>query len=447
MTTVSKLLTGAALTIALTCSGIGSAIAQTPGMEPDKDADPVVTTDATTDEAQAKPKPKKVELGVTGSFFTRYEYRRHYDDLGKAAGRFSEFDAFRYRARLGLKTSPIDIGDGQKVVLRFVPQASGVWADRGGTLSDSIMGVHEAVFRLKRNKMWLDVGRFEMIYGDHLVIGSVGWHETARSFDGARARFELGKKGAWVDGFVTQVAEGSLGVATTTLGAGDKMFLGAYAALGEYVGPKVALDLYGFAHLWPSTGNIDTAVEGTVGARFKRKMGKADVRAEAGVQLGKRNKAGTTVDTLAFQGEAELGFKVTPKLRLAAGGFFASGDDPTTADDEGWNQLYPTAHKFLGHMDLMGGRTNAMGAMVRARANASKQLNLGADVHYFLRPETAMGVDSYAGLEVNAWNLYKMGKGLGLRTAYHIFLPNETGPFGNDQVAHYIEIQFRYDLK
>jgi hypothetical protein len=433
------------LPLALCFAGAGIASAQTPSPPPE----PTATTTAKPDAAPAEADEKEtVGLGVTASFFTRYEYRRHYDDLGRATGRFSELDAVFYRARLGLKTTPIDIGDGQAVILRFVPQASGVWADRGATLVDSIMGVHEAVFRLQRAKMWLDVGRFEMVYGDHLVVGNVGWHQAARSFDGARARFQLAKKGAWVDGFVTQVIEGLLADERTTLGRGDKLFFGTYAALGEYIAPKAAVDVYAFAHLWPSSSSNDTAIQATLGARYKRKMGKADVRAEAGIQIGQRVVAGVDVDALAYQGEGELGFALSGDLRLAVGGFFASGDDAGTTDkNEGWDQLYPTAHKFLGLMDVMGGRTNAMGAMARVRAKARPKLGVGLDAHLFLRPETAMGVDSYTGLEVDAWTLYKIGKGLGLRTAYNIFVPNDSGPFGSDELAHYVEVQLRYDLK
>jgi hypothetical protein len=148
------------------------------------------------------------ELTVVASFFSRYELRDNYAGIGVAGGRLLESDGVAYRARLGLGTKPVDIGGGQTVAVALVPQASGFWADSGSTLSDDGLDVHEAYVRLAGPSFRADVGRFEMAYGDHLVIGDVGWHETGRSFDGARLRIEPGASGAWIDGFVTQLGEG-----------------------------------------------------------------------------------------------------------------------------------------------------------------------------------------------------------------------------------------------
>jgi len=427
-----------------------------PDTQPDVDVKPKTETPPAVDnQPTTAPAPAPVTvyakkepavtlpLKVSASFFTRYELRENYADVGKAMGRFSEFDAFVYRARLGLATAPVDIGDGQKVGLRFVPQVSGFWADRGGTLVDSPMQLHEAVMRLTKDKFWLDVGRFEMIYGDHFVIGNVGWHETARSFDGARAHFPIGGKGAWLETFVTQVGEGLLGGTTSTVGEGDKLFVGAYLGLGPNFGKGTALDAYALSNVWLGAEQ-DVSPEVTLGSRFKTRSGNMDARVEAGVQLGKRPG---DVSVFAFQGEGEVGFHVGKEMRVAAGGFFASGDDPDTDTDEGWNQLYPTAHKFLGWMDIIGGRSNAMGGMAKLKYKVDKKLIVGAHGHFFMRPQTADGVDSYTGIELDTFALKKLGKGLAFRAGYHIFLPNETGPLGNDTPVHYIEFTFKYTLK
>lgn len=393
--------------------------------------------EAVTAPAEPAAAPEKPSVVVTGSFFTRYELREGYAELGKTSGRFSESDMFRYRARLGLATTPVDIGDGKQVILSFAPQASGFWADKGGTLSDGALGMHTAKMRMKKGDYWVDAGRFEMIYGEHLVIGSVGWHETARTFDGLRAHVPIDCCGAYVDAFFTQVSEDPTLV--KPLGAGDVYFSGIYAGLGPMIGKGMDLDGYVLNKTMPKTAGVDLGMELTVGSRFKKKMGNLDVRAEAGVQLGVGS-----VDMLAFQADAEVGMKVGPG-RVALGGWYASGDDPTTATNEGWDQLYPTAHKFLGFADIAGGRSNIMGGIARAKFKASPSLVVGADAHLFLRPETA--ADSYTGIELDTFALHKMGKGLGLRGGYSLFVPNETGPFGTSDVAHYIEVQLRYDLK
>ncbi len=388
--------------------------------------------------------PTSVGLVPTASFMSRYELRENYADLG-AGGRIAEGDVVAYRARFGLTTTPIEIGPEQKVVLYFEPQASGFWADEPSTLSDAELGAHTAKLRLQGAGYWFDAGRFEMAYGEHLVIGNVGWHQTGRTFDGLRLHRELGGAGAWVDGFVTQVGEGWPD-ASNPPGAGDIYFAGIYAGLGPLVGSG-DLDLYLLGLLWPKNHadpNPSLAEETTIGARAKQPLGSADVRAEVGVQLGKRPG---DVSVFALQGQLEVGYEVAAGTRLAVGGFYATGDDPTSDTDEAWDQLFPTAHKFLGFADLMGGRQNVMGGMLRAKHAAGKKVVAAADAHLFLRPQTPDGVDSYAGAELDIWSLYKLGKGLGLRGGYSLFVPNDTGPFATDVLAHYVEVQLLYNLE
>ena len=64
-----------------------------------------------------------------------------------------------------------------------------------------------------------------------------------------------------------------------------------------------------------------------------------------------------------------------------------------------------------------------------------------------LRPQTPDGVDSYTGTEADLWSVYKLGKGLGVRGGYSLFLPNETGPLGSNDLIHYVELQLAYNLK
>ena len=37
---------------------------------------------------------------------------------------------------------------------------------------------------------------------------------------------------------------------------------------------------------------------------------------------------------------------------MSVEGIYASGNDPATEKHEGWDELYPTAHKFLGLADV-----------------------------------------------------------------------------------------------
>ena len=398
------------------------------------------------DQAKANTDEDKPTLVVTGEFWTRYEARENYNTLAGVPPRANgsaELDATFYRARLGLGTTPMDVGKGRVVSLLFEPQASGIWGPSGG-LADAGIGLHQGVLRIAGEADWLDVGRFEMAYGEHLVIGSVGWHQTARSFDGARAHFGLGG-GAWLDTFVTMILEGNVAGEVDPATAGDRYFTGVYAGLGPKVGAGTELDAYLLTHVVPkTTSDGTTTAEITIGSRFKKKVESLVLRVEGGVQLGERTP---DVSVLAFQIDGDVAVQANDQLTLAGGGFLASGDgDPTDDKDNAWNQLYPTAHKFLGLMDVMGSRSNILGGVAKARFAHSADLTLAADAQLFLRPETPDGVDSYAGAELDAWAAHKLGKGLGLRGQYSVFLPNDAGPLAGDDLVHYVEVELSYKL-
>lgn len=94
---------------------------------------------------------------------------------------------------------------------------------------------------------------------------------------------------------------------------------------------------------------------------------------------------------------------------LTLGGLFASGDDPGTTKDEGWNQLYPTVHKFLGFMDVIGGRNNIAAGFAKVQLDATSKLRTGVDAH--------------------------------------MFMPSKSGPYGVKDLIQYVEVQLSYELK
>jgi len=436
--------------------------------------------------APPPPAPTPTPITVTGSFFGRYELRAGYDDLGVSRPpRFLESDAIAYRARLGLATVPIEIGEATALVLQLTPQASGFYGTLPNTITDAQLNLHEGYARVQSSSFRFDLGRFELNYGDSLVIGSLDWNETGRSFDGMRARIASGPQSHFIDLFLTLIDEGRPEL-FEPVGAGDQYFIGVYAGLGPAIAQGLDFDLYGLLQLWPATDGIrvaptdpmntmtyerEAAGEVTFGVRAKQRVGMLDYRAEAGLQLGSRVGAAPmpmamapaeleSPSVLAYQGDAELGvFVLEDKLRIGLEGLIASGDDPTTGDEaEGWNELYPTAHKFLGLADVFvqGGqkRTNVVSGVLHLTLKPVADLAIQIDGHVFSRPEApnAMLDSGFAGAEIDAGLAYMLGKGLVLRGLYGVFLPDDDFyPVGavmaSADPAHYLEVELRYDLK
>jgi len=155
--------------------------------------------------APQEPSPP-LPLIPTGSFFSRYELREGQRKITVPSPRVGEMDAIAYRARFGLATTPVEVADCLKAQIQFTPQASGFW--QAGGLNDAELGLHEGFVRLLSCHVRFDIGRMELAYGDHLVIGNVGWHQTGRSFDGMRLRIGTDPKSMWVDLLATAMAEG-----------------------------------------------------------------------------------------------------------------------------------------------------------------------------------------------------------------------------------------------
>ena len=446
----------------------------------------------------------------TGSYFTRYELRSGFDDLNISSAtsrpRFLEGDALYYRLRFGIGTGLMDVGNGLKVGLQFTPQATGVFGNLtnspGGanTIADANLGLHEGYARVVGKHTRFDAGRFEMNYGDALVIGNLDWNETARSFDGARARFSADSANPalpWVDVFATVLDEGRPDIPRggtldqrPGIGSGDVYFAGVYGAFGPAITKGLDLDLYSFVRSWGPgkgyhsvAGNLmspaydrEHATEATFGARAKQRVKFFDYRTEVGLQAGSRPGAAPAAtatapipevknaDVLAYQADLELGVSfLEDRYRVSLEGLYASGDkSKTKGKNEGWDELYPTSHKFLGLGDIwvQNGqkRTNTASGVLHLTAVATKSLTFQVDGHLFARPQKnvqTFNQRGFAGGEVDVGGVLMLAKGLKVRATYAIFLPNsqlyhDTLPVpalaqGADPVQ-WCELELRYDL-
>ncbi|MET0283865.1 MAG: alginate export family protein [Polyangiales bacterium] len=412
----------------------------------------------------------------TGSYFTRYELRDGFDDLGISRGRFTEGDAFHYRVRFGLSTGLLDVGEGIQVALQVTPQATGTFGDRGpNTIVDTQLGLHEGYARVQGKHVRFDAGRYELVYGDALMIGNNDWNEVGRTFDGLRMR--IGQRD-WLDLFANVIDEGRPDFVGA--GKGDYYFLGAYAALGQLVHDRLEqvseLDLYLLARVWGEAttdegAQRERAQELTLGARAKGRFGgRYDYRTETGMQAGTR--AGTIPDepirvdatrALAWQGDVELGATVVrERLRVALELLYATGAKPNgRGRNRGWEDLFPSGHKWLGLADAFNQdgqkRTNVGSAVLHVTATPHARVTVQFDAHVFARPEPTEvgGARGFAGGELDSSVSYLIARGLKARLLYALFVPS--ADLYSDAVpptmlqrdpdpAQYFEAELRYDL-
>ncbi|GAB4212056.1 MAG: hypothetical protein OHK0013_34370 [Sandaracinaceae bacterium] len=452
-------------------------------------------------------------LRPLASMLTRFEHREGYDALGSprslaTAGCYggagmgpvlADSDCMRYRTRAGFEITGLQLGDDVTAVVRFLPQVSGFWAMGGFTLGgpggfgtsssggtvDALLGLHEGSLALQiGTAARIEIGRFEMAYGEHVVIGNLDWHPNARAFDGARVRITPTPSSYWIDAFWTLVNEGhavSLTGASTGGGFGqaDQSFYGLYAGLGPLldVRPTTALDVYA---LFLQTNNrVDVAatterewsLRVTLGSRFRYRVEAIDVRVEGALQTGREgalrsmpaNAFGPSQAVLAGFVIGEVGLSLLEDhLRIALEGNFASGNraatcaTPPCVDDvnEGYQHLFPTAHAFLGFTDVMGARTNVGSGVLHLAYRPLDQLALNLDWHVFVVPERpATARSHYAGQEGNLNVVWTPWTGFRARAMYGVFLPETayfrpTGaPSDDTDAVHYVEVELAYVLR
>lgn len=257
-----------------------------------------------------------------------------------------------------------------------------------GTGDHSKIDMYEAFIALKPlqdEKTTLFIGRQQLAFGDELVLGSVGWSRSGRSFDGFRAQYNADSK--WKVDALAMITNENDSSTTSSTTRKDSNLYGVYfnSTINDYL--KNA-DLYVLAKSNP-TGNSGDDIT-AAGFRLKSNLGKTNVdyRAETTFQDGKRNLAGNRQDQFQKQWDAEVGYTFDfYSTRLGAEVFYSSKD---------YDQFYPTGHKFLGFVDQFS-RRNINGYVAHLTTKPSEKFTVNFDYHIFKRSDINVGVYDYTG--------------------------------------------------
>jgi hypothetical protein len=239
----------------------------------------------------------------------------------------------------------------------------------------------------ERNSLTLRGGRQELLFGVERLVGPSDWTNTRRTFDGVSAiwhGFDWQLHGFFAS--VVRVHKHDLNDIDD-----DLLFYGVYASgprlFGE-AGPA-GVDVY-----WLGLEREDVTFNGTFGEEDRHTLGlrfwgpllgaTVDYEFEGAYQLG--DVGGADIDAAMITAEAGLNVPGAPAgLRLMAGVDYASGDgDAGDGEVETFNQLFPTAHGFLGLVDTVA-RQNVIDLRGRATMVPLGSLRATLDAHYFLR--------------------------------------------------------------
>ncbi|MAW61655.1 MAG: hypothetical protein CMJ94_12610 [Planctomycetes bacterium] len=251
--------------------------------------------------------------------------------------------------------------------------------------AESDQDLHQAYATLSDlfNLVDMQVGRFEMKYGNQRMVSPLDWSNTGRAWDGAR--FQHNSTDYTFDFFLTKPVEGQGGSAN-----GNRNFTGLYyeRKLGE-----IDTDWYLFSR---QDGGRD---DYTLGFLLEGEVEGYSWDAELAAQFGDAD-VGVDAGGLALALRADT--KVAGDWKIGVGYEYASGDTNTAdGSDDGFAPLFDFGHAYHGNQDLLIWN-NLSDFVIRTAAPIDDNWNWYGDLHIFYQAEEEVSSgEDYLGLELD----------------------------------------------
>jgi hypothetical protein len=328
---------------------------------------------------------------IGGEVRERYEFRDNADFNTNAADTLS-FIASRIRLHLNYEVTP-------DIVAFIQMQDARLFGGEASTVSnDNLLDLHQGYVTIKNlGDASLTVGRQEMFFGDHRLVGHFGWNNIGRSFDGLRLAYVVAP--VRVDVWATSVkVYGTNTSASPTFAPSNNDAQQFYGVYGSVKTPVAVVEPY-IMYLRDTTGAATPSAITAPAATGQRRTtlglrvdGKAvnesvDFTGEGAYQSGTMAARGTTPesDISAYAMALKAGYTapVAMKPRIGLEYDRASGDSDSTDDKfETFENLFPTNHPFYGIMDYVGWR-NMQDLRLSLSAKPSATTGVSVDYHRF----------------------------------------------------------------
>ena len=330
-----------------------------------------------------------VGQGPAARFDGEIRFRGEWDDRTAAANADA---ATLARIRLGAL-----IAAGPRLRGYVQVQDARAWGGAANTLTDA------SADQLDLHQGWLEfgtahagwqvrLGRQEFALADERLVGSVGWTNTGRAFDGAVARYVSGS--TQVGAFWMNVAERDALNATgvdpqANQGVRDDGWFGG-TFVSTPTGP-VTLD----AALLHDRRGVTNA-SWTATARASGRLAGFRVDAAGAYQFGEVHRA--------FLASALVARDVADGWMGAQVDYLSGDDTPGTGTRKAFHTLYATNHKFYGYMDYLLtpgqlGEAGLIDAMLRVNVPVAGW-RWRLDGHRFATPQPLGGSNAF-GTEID----------------------------------------------
>lgn len=274
-----------------------------------------------------------------------------------------------------------------------------VWGEEADTLADAsadALDMHQAFLKVDDvfgTGVGVQVGRQEINFADQRLVGAVDWTQNARALDGFVLSRAFGDNGLIIP-FYLQLTEkdATNAVHGATPGVEEGLDEDTWAA-GFHSVWNVAEGHSFQPHVYyVRSGAGDNLNLYTLGFYYTGKTDAVSYDFTADYQTGDQGD----IDISAYLVSAHV-FFTSGDLKVGAGVDYLSGDDDTTdQDNEAFNTLLATNHKFYGYMDYFlsfgstGDSVSGLGLIdyqLKGSYAVDTATSVGADIHYFQTAE------------------------------------------------------------
>lgn len=276
------------------------------------------------------------QLKIDADIRNRSEFRAGYRIPINAAVNPSFFISQRTRFLFEYKK--------EKLSVKTSFQDVRIWGDEIQGVDIPAIGLHEAFAQLQVGKYsFIKVGRQELIYDDHRLLGNSDWNMAGRSHDALLYKFKSEDYIIDIGGAYNQLSESyfktlytSANYQTLVLVRAEKLVKQTSISI-IYIGDAYQINDSSFITNWRNTAGPSIVFTGN----------KLEATGRVFFQMTEN------IDALQ-----QFGYMVNTKIKIKFdkinvwGGYdHLSGDNSEKANDACFNTLYATNHKFYGTMD------------------------------------------------------------------------------------------------
>lgn len=398
------------------------------------------------------------QLTATGQIRERTEVRAGQGTLQKKGERAALFNTQRARLNLGFTGYRFKVFMALQDVRVWGQDASSI--NRTTTEGNNGMLLHEAWGEIMLidttstiQNLSVKLGRQEISYDDQKVLGGLDWLQQGRRHDAIV--FKFANKGWIADvgaafnqnkelntGTIYNGVPTAYGAGTNGIGTQYKSFQYAYLGRKFFFGDVSFLffkdDFNKYTTVTTGTPAVTTKVNGegvwsrnTTGLYFNSTITRKINLTGSLYHQGGHDKDGRALSANLASLTSTL--QVGRKLFVGPGIDYLSGDDGTktvtaTTDNNRFDPLYGTPHKFWGGMDYFYaangfGKQGLLNYFFKAKYNMKDNLTLQLDIHGFeaansLSNGSGGKLSSYLGTEVDLVVKYNMTKMINIEAGY-----------------------------